>query len=140
MSCYIVDEETIHAIVKGFMEYQVDFPGTDSFSKPYIIFVEDERKRIGQALLAQNYKSYCARYGEEKIIPKYEPADVEIDEGIVYGCITCYEYQASETPGYYESSIHEALDVLKSRIEIRLFKKLGMKVPYGYNGHNILED
>lgn len=137
MSAYICDNKTISALAKAFVHYGITFKDNITSQQAFII-VNDEYKRIGQSLLDQNYRSVNYRYGEDTKTPEFEYEDVEIDEGIIYGCISCYDYQACETDDYFESAIHHSLMNLKEQLLERLIKRCGMKAPYGYNGHDML--
>lgn len=148
MSAYICDNKTISAIAKGFEQYKTSrFEYEAENYKPskglggmgFIFEVRDNEQAIGQSLLEQNYASVNYRYGEEEEVPKFEYEDVHIDEGIVYGCIRCFEYQACETPDYNTSQMHKSLLRLKDELLCRLLKKNGMKAPYGYDGLDVLE-
>ena len=140
MSAYIVDNKTISAIAKAFVDYQVTF-NADGYIRPIQIIVNlnELRQGIGQSLLNQNYASVNYRYNEDTEVPKFEYEDVEIDEGIVYGCIRCYEYQACETQGYYYSWLHTSLAELEREILERLIRAKGLAAPWGYDGHDILD-
>lgn len=140
MSAYIVDNKTISAIAKAFDRYHVDYAAED-YERPIqiIINVRELRQGIGQSLLNQNYRSVNYRYNEDTEVPVFEYEDVHIDEGIVYGCIQCYEYQACETSDYYESQLHYSLVRMKSKLTERLLKRCVLAAPYGYDGFNILE-
>ena len=67
MSCYIVDEKTISAIVKGFEEYNVSF-NAEGYRKPgasnsgWRKDLSNQRKTTGQSLLDQNIKSCNYRF------------------------------------------------------------------------------
>ena len=148
MSAYICDNKTISALAKAFDEYSTRFFKfeADNFTDEGdiggfgVIFDSDATIRsIGQALLDQNYKSVNYRYNEETETPRFKYEDVEINEGIVYGCMNYYEYQACETPGYENSKLHKSFERMKKVLLERLLRKNGMAAPYGFDGHNILE-
>lgn len=140
MSAYVVDNKTICALVKGFEYYGGGYKAENyQAPKGWIIDIEDERSAVGQSLLDQNYKSVNCRYGEDTPTPKFKYEDVKVDAGIIYGCIQCYEYQACETPDYWESELHYSLVRLQTRLLEHLLRKSNMKAPYGYDGHDILE-
>lgn len=133
MSAYIVDNKTIHAIVKGFRVYGVDFNDEDYNNAVSIITgVKAMSNAIGQSLLNQNYKSVNCRYRENTEAPKYNYEDVKINEGILMDCIDCYEYQACETDDYFNSGIHFSLLRLKNEIIKRMIKEKGQEIPWGY--------
>ena len=133
MSAYIVNNETIHAIVKGFMQYNAEFKA-EGYEKPIqvIIDLQELGNGIGQKLLEQNYKSVNYRYSEDTETPTYKYKDVEINEGVLLGCIQCYEYQACETNDYFESDIHESLNGLKMAMLERMIQQKGYEIPWGY--------
>lgn len=133
MSAYIVDNKTIHAIVKGFRFYGAAFAAEDYENAVSVITsVKAMSNAIGQSLLNQNYKSVNCRYGENTETPKYNYEDVKINEGILIGCIDCYEYQACETDDYFNSDIHYSLLRLKDKIIERMIKEKGQEIPWGY--------
>jgi hypothetical protein len=133
MSAYIVDNKTIHAIVKGFRVYGAAFDAEDyNNTVSVIISVKEMSNAIGQSLLNQNYKSVNCRYRENTETPKYNYEDVKINEGILIGCIDCYEYQACETDDYFNSDIHFSLLRLKNKIIERMIKEKGQEIPWGY--------
>lgn len=128
MSAYIVDNETISALAKAFDVYEVSYKADNFVNTNNGIFVNVGRLRrdIGQSLLDQNYKSVNYRYNEDTPTPKFEYEDVEIDEGIVNGCIDCYNYQACETDDYFESDIYRSMLRLKNKMLERLIIRCGM--------------
>ncbi len=137
MSAYIVDNKTISALAKAFDLYGVkykaeNYNSTNPFGAAWIVDVESMRHDIGQSLLDQNYKSVNARYGEDTETPDFEYEDVEINEGIVHGCIRCYNYQACETDDYFESAIYNSLKNLDYAMYERLIKRAGYNIPWGY--------
>ena len=130
MSAYVVDNKTISALAKACESYEVkytaeNFVNTNKFGG---IFVDVGRLRhdIGQSLLDQNYRSVNFRYNEDNPTPDFKFEDVDIDEGIVYGCINCYNYQACETDDYFESDIYKSLERLKAKMLERLLYRCGM--------------
>lgn len=133
MSAYIVNNKTIHAIVKGFELYNAEFEA-ENYQKPIqiIINMKELRDGIGQALLNQNYKSVNYRYSEDTTTPKYTFEDVKTNEGIILGCIDCYIYQACETEDFFESKLYESLQKLKEAMLKSMIAQKGYEVPWGY--------
>lgn len=140
MSAFIVNNETISVLAKAFVDYGVTFQA-EGYEKPIQIIVNFKElyTGIGQALLEQNYRSVNERYNDDTATPTFEFSDVEIDEGMVYGCIACYDYQACETADYYKSDLYGSLLRLKDKLIERLLRREGMKAPYGYGSFDILE-
>ena len=138
MSAYVVDSKTISALAKAFECYEVEYKAenykdTNPFGCKAFVDVGALRHDIGQSLLDQNYKSVNYRYGEDTKTPDFKFEDVDIDEGIVYGCIRCYDYQACETDDYFESEIYKSLERLKAKMLERLICKCGMDTDgWGY--------
>ena len=137
MSAYVVDNKTISAIAKAFETYGVEYKAenlknTNPFGCAWIIDVESLRHDIGQSLLDQNYASVNYRYSEETETPDFKYEDVEINEGIIKGCIDCYDYQACETDDYFKSDIYKSLQKLKEKLLERLISRQGYEVPWGY--------
>ena len=124
MSCYVVSNKTISVIAKAFVIYGVDFKDKNlHFDEFDLILVNGRFSKIGKCLLRQNLLSYYARYQDENTLKhideevesfKYE--DVELNAGLIYGCIECYDYQACETKGYETSQIHYSLMRLKDKV------------------------
>lgn len=133
MSAYIVDDKTIHAIVKGFEVYRAEYQA-EGYTKPIQILIDlkEIRDGIGQSLLEQNYKSVNCRYSENVEVPKYEYEDVKINEGIVLGCIQCYIYQACETDNFFETKLYNSLLRLKEEMLRRYIERMGYDIPWGY--------
>lgn len=133
MSAYIVSDKTIHAIVKGFEIYGVEY-AAENYEKPIqvIINMNEVRNGIGQSLLDQNYKSVNHRYRENTETPEYRFEDVEINAGVLLGCIECYNYQACETPDYFQSDLFYSLERLKKAMLKRFIHEKGYDIPWGY--------
>lgn len=138
MSAYVVNYETISVIVKGFVMYGVDYE-VENYTKPIQIVIDlnELRNTIGQSLLDQNYKSVNYRYHEDDPTPKFEYKDLNVNPGMIYGCIECYEYQACETEDYFNSAIHWSLVELKEAMLKHYIKNDGCEIPWGYDGHDI---
>ena len=137
MSAYVVSHETISVLVKGFEIYGVDYKAENINNDL------NKKKRIGQSLLDQNYASANIRYSENElnsfITPEFIYKDLDIDTGMIYGCIQCYEYQACETDDYFESKLHFSLVRLKDAMLKRYIRNENLKIPYGYNGYDVGE-
>ena len=138
MSCYVVDYETISVIVKGFEMYNVEYEA-DNYVRPIqiIIVLNELRNAIGQSLLDQNYKSVNYRYNEDTQTPKFEYKDLNVNPGMILGCIECYEYQACETDDYFNSAIHWSLVELKEAMLKRYIKNDGCEIPWGYDDYDM---
>ncbi len=95
-------------------------------------------------LLDQNYKSVNYRYSEDVQTPEYEYEDVpfeDFNEGVLCGCIDCFEYQACETDDYFTSAMHDSLQEVKNKMLERYIENAGHEIPWGYSGpsHDDLE-
>ena len=138
MSAYIVSDNTIHAIVKGLEKYQqFEYYEAENFNsakyrRSIIIDLQQMRNDIGQSLLDENYRSVNYRYREEEKAPKYSYKDVEINEGVLLGCINCYIYQACETDDFFESKLYRSLLHLKDAMLERMIQAQGYEIPWGY--------
>lgn len=134
MSAYIVSKKTIDAIVKGLELYKVDLivPHYDTFM-PDMDLVEIRNMR-GRLLTKQNCDSANAMCPEKVIeeIPDYKYTDVEIDDGILVGCINCYIYHSCETADFFQGDIYNALGRIKSKILAKLIAEKGLLMPWGY--------
>ena len=135
MSCFICNDETLSAISKTFIDYRVSF-SFKNFNTDYDLHDRQTRmKIIGQILLNENIKAYKCRYGRcfkdiEKGIFKLK--DVAIDEGIVFGCLRCYNYQTSELPDWESNDVYKSLLRLQVKIAERLIYKCCQEMPWGY--------
>jgi hypothetical protein len=136
MSAYICDNKTISAIVEGVLNYGGrDYEFKAEGYKPatgWLIDLNEQRKAIGQALLEQNYRSVNYCYDENEPTPKFTFEEVKINPSIVVGCIRNYEYQACETPDYYETELHKSLERLKTCILYRVCEQHYGEMPWGY--------
>lgn len=133
MSAYIVSNNTINVLADAIENYGVrmntDYKGIAGCG---VIFdVNEIKNAIGQKLLDQNYKSVNYRYDEDTPAPEYKYQDVAYTTGDLYGCIRCYEYQACETPDYFESDVHMALANLKDRMLKRYIMQDGCEIGWG---------
>ena len=133
MSAYVVNNETISAIVKGFEVFNVEYRAED-YKEPVQILINLQKIRnsIGQSLLNQNYKSVNYRYNENSKTPEFKYKDVSINEGAILGCIDCYVYQACETSDFFESELYNSLMKLKNAMLIKLIEEKGQNIPWGY--------
>lgn len=141
MSAFICNDETITCIARAFVDYGVEFRGgaPKDWIQQICIDRDEEIKRIGQELLKENYRSVNFRYREENEAPEFEPAELNkgFDEGTVLGCIACYEYQACETNDWEDTLVYKDLQRLKDKILMRLVRRCGMQMPYGYGGFDM---
>lgn len=148
MSVYIVNDETISAIVKGFEIYGALYEA-EGYKKPnsIIVSITDLRNSIGQHLLNQNYASVNLWYREwwyrENEEPrKFEYVDIpNINPGIILGCIRCYNYQTCEADidgkDYYESNLYKSLCKLEELMLKRYITNDGYEIPWGITSDDI---
>lgn len=123
MSCYIVNDETITAIVMGAMEYlDSDYWGR-----------RIDPHKFGQMLVEENYRSWDARYGSNSKPHKFEWKELKRwDMGICLGCINCYEYQSCETDDWRNTEAYIMLQRLKRAMLEKLIELKGYEIPWGY--------
>lgn len=143
MSAYIVNNETISAIVKGFEIYGAIYDA-EGYKKPnqIIINITDLRNSIGQHLLNQNYASVNWRYRENEEPRKFEYVDIpNINPGMILGCIHCYNYQTCEADiegkDYFESNLYQSLCDLKELMLERYITNDGYEMPWGITSDDI---
>lgn len=132
MSAYIVNNETISVIAKGFVDYGVRFRASDY--SPEVQVIIDNKKLyndIGQSLLNENYRSVNFRYVADTKPEKFEYVAVDSDEGMLLGCIQCYIYQSCETDDFFDSDIYDSLNRLMTAMLERFIKRAGQKIPWG---------
>lgn len=80
MSAYIVNDETISVIARGFVDYGVSFSSEDYDPEPQIILNRKQMcSEIGQSLLNANYKSVNARYREDTSVERRWSMNVRVD-------------------------------------------------------------
>lgn len=135
MSCYIVSDLTISAIVAAMADCDFGPAG-----------LKDERSGVeynsatcgeivGQMLLDANYASVNRRYGKSAHAHDFKltqkPDGKPFTLGEKYGCIECYEYQTCEQPGYDNSEIHSVLDYVKDDLACKMLKMLGDEFVWG---------
>ena len=132
MSCYVVSEETISAIVLGFERYHVHYYA-DNYnpSSSWLIDLDEERQQIGQSLLEMNYLSVNIRYNENTPTPRFNFKEVEVNPGIIHGCIRCYNYQTCEIPMWETTDLYDSLKTLDSEMFEAMIRKAGYEVPWG---------
>lgn len=133
MSCYVVSDLTISAIVAA-MAARRDAGLKDE--KTGIKYNPATCGQIvGQMLLDANYASVNERYGEHstahgfKLTRKADGKPFTLGE--MYGCIECYEYQTCQQPGYDTSEIRDALDYARDDLARKMLKKLGEESVWG---------
>lgn len=136
MSAFVCNERTISAIIKGFETYSTIFSGglkCEGYtpSNSVLTSISSERQKMGQALLDYNIKAVDFRYDETSTSWDFRFENVEINEGIVTGCIDCYCYQACEIPDFEETDLYKSLQRLKDCILERLIKKQGQQIEWG---------
>lgn len=143
MSAYIVNDETISAIVKGFEIYGATY-NAEGYKKPnsIIINMTDLRNSIGQHLLNQNYASVNCRYREDGEPRKFEYVDIpNINPGMILGCINCYDYQTCEADiegrDYFESDLHYSLKQLEKCMLEHYIMRDGLEIPWGISRDDI---
>ena len=133
MSAYIVNNETISVIAKGFVEYGVPFSAKDYLPEVQVIVnFKKMYEDIGQSLLNENFRSVNFRYTEDTKPTNFEYIEVESNEGMLLGCIKCYIYQSCETDTFFESDIYNSLLRLKEAMLERFITKQGQEIPWGY--------
>lgn len=135
MSCYIVSDLTISAIVAAMADTGFE-PASLKDEESGIKYNSATCGQIvGQMLLDANYESVNERYGEQahahdfKLVGKEDGKSFTLGEK--YGCIKCYEYQTCEMPGYNLSEIHDVLAYVKDDLAEKMLKKLGEEFVWG---------
>lgn len=135
MSCYIVSDLTISAIVAAMADTGFEPAGLRD-EKPGIKYNSATCGEIvGQMLLDANYASVNERYGkhtrahEFKLTQKQDGKPFTLGEK--YGCIQCYEYQTSQQPGYHDSEIRDVLDCVRDDLAEKMLEKLGEERVWG---------
>lgn len=140
MSAYIVSNETITVIATAFVEYGVKFYDGEIHEAQLLYSKSGLIKGIGQSLLQTNYDSVNYRYRENTECPEFIPVEgLEINEGIVYGCIRCYNYQACELEDWEICQVKKSLDILENKLLERLIKRAGQKCEWGYDGVSLFD-
>lgn len=152
MSCDIVNNKTISAIVYGIYEnrrdvrHYYDNPDGDNFNAARLDL--KDLTSLGQALVDWNYASYNHRYCESNepytftfvgangepfndtdfilldVRKTYKPNEV-------YGCCRYYQYHTCEIPEWYDSAMKVVVDQLENAIAIDAVKRLYGDYPFG---------
>ena len=138
MSVMVVDDKTISVLAKAFVDYNIEFEA-DSFTMPSfmgVVFDADEMKQaIGERLLKESYVAYNEKYKETDAPHEYKFEDLEINYGLVIGCLRFYEYQVCELDDWFEGNkIRWSIDRLRDTILNSLIEQKGYEIPYGYYG------
>lgn len=135
MSCYVVSDLTISAIVAAMADTDFE-PASLKDEKSGIKYNSATCGQIvGQMLLDANYAAVSEYQGkhirahEFKLTQKADGKPFTLGEK--YGCIQCYEYQTSQQPGYDTSEIRDALDYAKDDLARKMLKKLGEEFVWG---------
>ena len=124
MSCYIINTKNIKRIVLSFRKFfvetqhtpQVRIPGEEQFSD---ITEIETMSKIGQMLIAQNYRSYNYRYEEHS-----EPEAFEITgQDLMYvnrftpvellKALASYSYQSCETDDWEETEAYKLVEIIR---------------------------
>ena len=119
MSCYVVSDLTISAIVAAMADTDFEPASLKDEESGVKYNPATCGQIVGQMLLDANYASVNEYYGKPFTL------------GEKYGCIECYEYQACQQPGYDNSEIHGALDYAKDDLTRKMLKKLGEECVWG---------
>lgn len=110
MSCYVVSDLTISAIVAAMADTDFEPASLKDEESGVKYNPATCGQIVGQMLLDANYASVNEYYGkhtrahEFKLTQKQDGKPFTLGEK--YGCIECYEYQACQQPGYDNSEIH----------------------------------
>lgn len=135
MSCYVVSDLTISAIVAAMADTDFE-PASLKDEKSGVKYNPATCGQIvGQMLLDANYASANEYYGkhtrahEFKLTQKQDGKSFTLGEK--YDCIECYEYQVCQQPGYDNSEIRDALDYAKDDLARKMLKKLGEEFVWG---------
>lgn len=126
MSAYLVDPEHINVLVykamqpaghMGLLTWNVS-DETERFGYAHRSASVMGADAIGQMLLDQNAASVNHRYSEdEAYVYSYQrPKHTEWLPVDILGAISCYEYQACETPDYRDSEAYAFCRALESRM------------------------
>lgn len=135
MSCYIVSDLTISAIVAAMADCGFGSAGLKDEKSGVKYNPATCGEIVGQMLLDASYASVNERYGEHtrahefKLTQKQDGKPFTLGEK--YGCIECYEYQTCEQPGYDNSEIHSVLEYVKDDLTRKMLKKLGEEFVWG---------
>lgn len=152
MSSFIVNNETIDAIVVGAHAYRVrDCLWAHSNSELEVItrlgYDSDAistncHTSIGEFLLNYNAYQTNERYGGKSVHLSYKfdsRAFYLYDDGDIYGACVCLDYQLDESEDYETSGTKAFLDQIKESAALHAFAKAGIKVPYGIGGHDMTD-
>ena len=143
MSAFIVNDETISAIVRGFEIYGVEYCA-EGYQKPIQILIDraSMRKSIGQHLVNQNYASVNGRYSEDNKPHEFHYVEIpNINAGMIKGCIDCYNYQTCEVDidgyDYFQSLMYYSLRNLKDKMLEKYIFDEGHEIRWGISQDDI---
>ena len=115
MSAFLLTNEHITAILQAAApRYPGD--GAAYYWGGEMRYFGGSRKKIGQKLIDENYRSVNYRYDTNETPPEFQPAMVRsmTPTEIIKLC-HCYEYQTCEPPDWAETEAHAIVAYLKQR-------------------------
>lgn len=135
MSCYVVSDLTISAIVAAMADCDFEPAGLKDEKTGIKYNPATCGEIVGQMLLDANYAAVSEHLGkhirahEFKLTQKQDGKPFTLGEK--YGCIQCYEYQTSQQPGYHDSEIRDVLDYVRDDLAEKVLEKFGEKRVWG---------
>jgi len=135
MSCYVVSDLTISAIVAAMADTGFEPAGLKDEKSGIKYNSATCGQIVGQMLLDANYAAVSEYQGkhirahEFKLTQKHDGKPFTLGEK--YGCIQCYEYQACQQPGYHDSEIRDVLDYVRDDLAEKVLEKFGEKRVWG---------
>lgn len=135
MSCYIVSDLTISAIIAAMADTGFEPTGLKDEKTGIKYNPATCGEIVGQMLLDANYAAVSEHEGkhirphEFKLTRKQDGKPFTLGEE--YGCIQCYEYQTSQQLGYHDSEIRDVLDCVRDDLAEKMLEKLGEKRVWG---------
>lgn len=115
MSAFIVTDNTINAILGFADEYTMRK------------FYADSMDELGQILVDQNYRSVNYRYGEDAPPANFTYRRYTVPAIAAAQYLSCYEYQACETPDWERTIAFRLCADLRRNICDRLVSESGAK-------------
>lgn len=136
MSSFVCGEKTLSLIARSFVNYGVDFDDGKPKDTMCLIMVNKEVSRIFESLLKTNldsinnrYEDDCLNFDDLNLVELDN--ETQTDVGKIIGCIDCYDYQASEAEGYYESKTYYSLRNLRNTVIERFIEQSGYEISWG---------
>lgn len=114
MSAYLVNEETIHRVLKAAFVFHINWPEN-------IANATRTSSDFGQMLWNMNQEAVNYRYNENEKAPKYEYQRVEATNHQLYKSLQCFLYQCSEGD-INQTQLYKHVEKIKDEVARQLIE------------------